>query len=265
MLVISADARLTGLGDTLYFVANDGIHGRELWKLAAISAPVDDVPPTISITRPTHGASYPVGVTVTADFSCSDAADPQPSCVATDGGVPITPGGALDTATPGTRTFSVEAEDAAGNSSSRSVTYSVTPASSTDDNAPATPDPAPPLSGPAGPLITPAIPGQPATPRFVAPKRGKVRVNRKGRLRLRFRCDAAARCAPHTFALRGKVRKHAYRVRVRVTALEPGQRARVTVRLPRKAASAVRRAGRRGIKAALKSKGTRTERLRLVA
>ena len=35
----SGPAALTGVGGTLFFSANDGIHGRELWRTSPISPP----------------------------------------------------------------------------------------------------------------------------------------------------------------------------------------------------------------------------------
>jgi hypothetical protein len=83
---------------------------------------VDKTPPTIAITAPANGDVYPLGQVVTADYSCSDEAGG--SGIATCSGT-VADGAAIDTASVGEKSFTVEATDAAGNSASKSVTYTV--------------------------------------------------------------------------------------------------------------------------------------------
>lgn len=79
----------------------------------------DSTTPSITISSPVATA-YNLGQTVAAQFSCSDAESGIASC---SGSVPN--GQYIDTATEGTKVFTVNATDAAGNNASRSVTYTV--------------------------------------------------------------------------------------------------------------------------------------------
>jgi hypothetical protein len=81
---------------------------------------VDATPPSIEVTTPAEGAVYGVGQQVTADYSCTDADSGVASCV---GSVPN--GAAVDTGSIGEKTFTVEASDRAGNTASKTVTYTV--------------------------------------------------------------------------------------------------------------------------------------------
>jgi hypothetical protein len=76
----------------------------------------DSTPPDITITTPADGATYPVGAAVTADYDCTDV----DSGVATCDGDP-----AIDTSAVGSYTFTVDASDVAGNTSSLTHTYTV--------------------------------------------------------------------------------------------------------------------------------------------
>lgn len=87
---------------------------------------VDTDGPSIVVNTPAPGAVYGVGELVAADYSCSDAESGIATCV---GSVPD--GARIDTATPGEKTFTVNATDNAGNPASKSVSYSVA-----DRNAP---------------------------------------------------------------------------------------------------------------------------------
>ncbi len=81
---------------------------------------LDTTPPTIEITTPAAGAVYTLGQTVTAVYSCEDDGGVA-SCV---GDVPD--GTAIDTASVGAKTFTVQAQDTVGNSTSASHSYTVT-------------------------------------------------------------------------------------------------------------------------------------------
>jgi hypothetical protein len=81
---------------------------------------VDKKAPTISITSPT-ATQYTVKQTVPASYACSDGGSGVATCAG-----PVASGSAIDTATVGTRTFTVNASDNVGNASSQTVTYAVT-------------------------------------------------------------------------------------------------------------------------------------------
>ena len=81
---------------------------------------VDRKAPTISITSP--AGSYLVGDAAIAIFSCSDGGSGVGTCRGT-----VASGVAVDTASAGPKTFTVNATDAAGNTTPVTVTYSVLP------------------------------------------------------------------------------------------------------------------------------------------
>lgn len=81
----------------------------------------DTTPPTITLTTPTDGATYTVGDTVTASYNCADeGGSGLESCAG-----PVADGSALDTSTPGSYSFTVEAKDNAGNTASVTHGYTV--------------------------------------------------------------------------------------------------------------------------------------------
>jgi hypothetical protein len=82
---------------------------------------IDRTAPTITISSPVAGASFAVGTNVTATYTCTDGESGVASCLGT-----VASGARLDTATPGTKSFTVNAADSAGNTSTRTVTYTVT-------------------------------------------------------------------------------------------------------------------------------------------
>jgi Ca2+-binding RTX toxin-like protein/lysophospholipase L1-like esterase len=80
----------------------------------------DSNTPTILVASPTSGATYLLGETVVADYSCDDATSGVFACdAATPNGSP------LDTSTPGPKTLTVSAADHAGNLAATVVTYVV--------------------------------------------------------------------------------------------------------------------------------------------
>lgn len=83
---------------------------------------VDTAAPTISINSPANGATYLLGETVLADYSCADEVDG--SGLATCAGT-VPSGSAIDTSTVGPKTFTVNATDNAGNPATQTVNYSV--------------------------------------------------------------------------------------------------------------------------------------------
>jgi Big-like domain-containing protein len=86
---------------------------------AATPLTIDTTGPAISIAAPADGASLALGETAAAAFTCSD-----PAGVASCAGTRDT-GAALDTAGAGERRFTVVATDTLGNTSTRTVSYSV--------------------------------------------------------------------------------------------------------------------------------------------
>ena len=83
---------------------------------------VDRTPPTIAIATPAAGAVYAQNQFVAADYSCAD--QPGGAGVAScQGTVPA--GSPIDTATIGSKTFTVNAVDGARNASAASRDYSV--------------------------------------------------------------------------------------------------------------------------------------------
>ena len=94
---------------------------------AAGNQQADSDPPVVTLVTPPDGASYTVGDLVIADYSCSDTGSGIVSCA---GDVPD--GTPIDTATTGAKTFSVTGEDAAGNVTTVTHSYTVgTPADTT--------------------------------------------------------------------------------------------------------------------------------------
>ncbi|HEX5615727.1 MAG TPA: Calx-beta domain-containing protein [Acidimicrobiia bacterium] len=83
----------------------------------------DTVPPVITITAPAHGATYALGATVAASFSCSDADSGLASCVGS-----VASGAAINTSTVGVKTVTVDAVDLAGVPARVVHTYRVMPA-----------------------------------------------------------------------------------------------------------------------------------------
>jgi Tol biopolymer transport system component len=94
-----------------------------------VVAPPDTAKPTITITSPS-GSDVVQGSTVLADYACADNVGVT-SCVGT-----VPDGSAIDTATLGSKTFSVNAADAAGNTESKSVSYTVVAAPPSDTTHP---------------------------------------------------------------------------------------------------------------------------------
>ena len=82
---------------------------------------IDTTAPTVTIQAPASGATYLLNQPVTAGWTATDAL----SGIATSTSTPVANGAALPTSTFGSKSFSVTATDAAGNSRTRSVTYSV--------------------------------------------------------------------------------------------------------------------------------------------
>jgi hypothetical protein len=77
--------------------------------------------PTVAIVSPVNGARYTQRRLIDAAYACTPAvAATISSCAG-----PVASGAAIDTSTLGSHTFTVDATDGFGDSTSRSVTYSV--------------------------------------------------------------------------------------------------------------------------------------------
>ncbi len=85
-------------------------------------AALDNAPPSIGITTPANGATFTQGQRVTASFNCAD--DQFGTGVASCNGT-VADGAPIDTASVGTKTFKVDAGDVAGNSATRTSTFTV--------------------------------------------------------------------------------------------------------------------------------------------
>ncbi len=93
--------------------------GNQLGHLRVVT---DDTPPVVTISSPLDGALVTRGAELVAAYACADEENGSGIAVC-DGHVAA--GGMLDTSTVGTHTFTVTAEDAAGNAASATAGYMV--------------------------------------------------------------------------------------------------------------------------------------------
>jgi len=115
---------------TLFQIANQGVTtisyqatdlAGNVEPLKTLTVKIDTTPPSISITSPTNGATYTLNQAVAASYTCTDPeSSPAPSCHGT-----VPSGTNIDTASVGSKVFAVNSTDAAGLSSTQSVSYSV--------------------------------------------------------------------------------------------------------------------------------------------
>jgi hypothetical protein len=108
---------------TISFFAVDNAGNTETPKTWPVK--IDTTPPTINITSPTNGATYTITQPVAASYTCTD---PVPAGVNLVSGVatcagPVASGSNIDTASVGSKTFTVNSTDVAGNIASASVNY----------------------------------------------------------------------------------------------------------------------------------------------
>jgi beta-glucosidase len=112
--------QVTGDGDhTLAYRSAD--YAGNVETTQSLDFKVDGTPPTINITSPADGASYTLNSKVTASYSCADTTSEIDSCTGT-----TTNGAAVDTSSVGRRTYTVNARDQAGNTNTKTSTYTVT-------------------------------------------------------------------------------------------------------------------------------------------
>ena len=111
----------TGL---IYNSRNNTQLGRYLFKVrnGNVIGGADTTKPTITLTTPAEGATYSLNQTVNANYSCQDedGGSGLASCEGT-----VANGSPIDTASTGTKTFTVTAADNAGNTDSVTHTYTV--------------------------------------------------------------------------------------------------------------------------------------------
>jgi hypothetical protein len=115
---------------TLFQIANQGVTtvsyqatdaAGNVEALKTLTVMIDTTPPSTSITSPTSGATYTINQPVAASYTCTDPeSSPAPSCTG-----PVASGSNIDTASVGNKVFMVNSTDAAGLSSTQSVSYSV--------------------------------------------------------------------------------------------------------------------------------------------
>ena len=99
---------------TVQFHATDNAGNVEAMKTKTFT--IDGAGPNISIASPVSGGTYTLGSSVTPSYSCTDIASGVASCTG-----PAT----VDTSTIGTKSYTVNAADNAGNTSSLTATYNV--------------------------------------------------------------------------------------------------------------------------------------------
>jgi TolB protein len=99
--------------NTIAFTTSGGDSG-------SVTVPIDKSGPEITISVPPDGASYALGQSVNAAYSCADSGSGAASC---NGTVPN--GSPIATSSIGAKAFTVNATDAAGNSSSLTHRYNV--------------------------------------------------------------------------------------------------------------------------------------------
>lgn len=192
-------------------------------------------PPTVAIISPANGATYTQGQAVTAIFSCTPGAGTGlASCVGT-----VANGTAVDTTALGSHTFTVQAKDTDGGTTSESVSYTVV----------AAPSPPPPEKG-----------------EVVAAPIAQVKG---GKARLKLKCMGNGACAGTARLLaRFKTKKHRRRARAQkrskqiligssVFSIPAGSTKVVPVRLTKQALARVRRASRRGLPVRLAGSGVK--------
>ncbi|PYT61527.1 MAG: hypothetical protein DMG35_09105 [Acidobacteria bacterium] len=104
---------------TISYQATDQAGNMEALKTLTVK--IDTTSPNISIISPTNGATYTLKQPVATSYSCTDPeSSPAPSCTG-----PVASGSNIDTASVGSKSFTVNSTDAAGLSSTQSVSYSV--------------------------------------------------------------------------------------------------------------------------------------------
>ena len=110
-----ADDSVTVTGDGVHVVDARAATG----ETDRIVVPIDTTPPSVVFATPAAGAVYEPGSSHPAGYQCVDGGSGATACSGT-----VAVGAPIST-TPGSKTFSVTTRDRAGNTATRSVTYSV--------------------------------------------------------------------------------------------------------------------------------------------
>jgi 6-phosphogluconolactonase (cycloisomerase 2 family) len=115
---------------TLFQIANEGVttisfqatdQAGNVEALKTLIIKIDTTAPSISISAPPNGATYTLNQAVAASYSCSDPeSSPAPSCTG-----PVPNGSNIDTASVGSKVFTVNSTDAAGLGSTQTDSYTV--------------------------------------------------------------------------------------------------------------------------------------------
>jgi hypothetical protein len=111
---------VTGEGPALTGSVTVTDHAGNGESYATPTVRIDRTAPTVNIVTPSNGSSYLLDAQLLASYSCSDWLSGVASCAG-----PVANGGAVDTSTAGAFSFAVNATDQAGNSASRSNSYSI--------------------------------------------------------------------------------------------------------------------------------------------
>jgi hypothetical protein len=122
---MSAGCAYTGAGASvpadgqhaLYAASKDNAGNKEAVKSQAVK--IDKTAPTISISAPANTV-YLLNQAVPAAYACADGSSGVGTCAG-----PVANGANIDTATAGSKTFTVNAADQAGNTASASASYKV--------------------------------------------------------------------------------------------------------------------------------------------
>jgi hypothetical protein len=118
----TGDLFIGGYTSTSYFFSGE-IDEVRIWSSALSASQLGDItPPTITITTPANGAAYLLNDVVNASWSTSDGGG---TGVASESGT-VPNGSPIDTATVGSKSFTVNTSDYALNSASATATYNVT-------------------------------------------------------------------------------------------------------------------------------------------
>src|SRR5579859_3197589 len=108
-------------GDTIDFTVGYGTDGNYYYDTTGLAVRVSlSDPPAVSITTPAQGAAYTINQSVIAAYACSSPALTPVTCTGTAAN-----GSPIDTASAGSKTFTVVASDQASNSTTKSVSYTV--------------------------------------------------------------------------------------------------------------------------------------------
>jgi hypothetical protein len=121
--VVAGKVHIAGVG-TCSVTASQAGNGnyqaaQDVTRTFAVTRPTE--PPTVSIAAAADGATYFQYQTIRANYSCQAAQGVSLTSCAGDANV----GSPIDTSTPGAHSFTVTAQDAAGNQARKTVTYNV--------------------------------------------------------------------------------------------------------------------------------------------